>query len=403
MEDLPLYAVLHTNHGTNTKIADSRQKDLFGFHPKSRPAVPEVHPAGEHMVDLIVVTLVYIEKLRLYFRESSDIIHFPTILTASMKLNLSTRDPYNAIYLIIDKVIPSKYDDMQDEFKRIAELELHTMSPFCDYIREREVQHDLFFKGWADFAIPSHGSRCCPISVNVPLTGMPTQPSTQSGVAMYLQLPLRSSRHAVRARLPCTALLSARKKIGLSICENVAPLENGGKDMAKRQESGLLLSSYTDQLRLLEKVVEINFNAPSQIAEFRYTNASSEDATATEHPAHAGPSPDILSFDFYSQAESTKLEPRRYPLEYRLEKGWSATTRATMDVYAPRIRQWVEMWSANPENIVLVEGRFRINSTQAGIVLAMMEYPPSEFTPEENCDGPSVVSALVSTIPSPMA
>lgn len=35
-----------------------------GFSPRAKPATLDISPEGEHMVDLIVVMLVYIEKLR---------------------------------------------------------------------------------------------------------------------------------------------------------------------------------------------------------------------------------------------------------------------------------------------------------------------------------------------------
>ncbi|KAJ3520941.1 hypothetical protein NMY22_g12524 [Coprinellus aureogranulatus] len=55
--------VLYTNDGTDTHVAKFHRKHL-GIVGTARPATLEIFPAGEHMVDLIVVTLVYIEKLR---------------------------------------------------------------------------------------------------------------------------------------------------------------------------------------------------------------------------------------------------------------------------------------------------------------------------------------------------
>ncbi|KAJ3520937.1 hypothetical protein NMY22_g12523 [Coprinellus aureogranulatus] len=55
--------VLYTNDGTDTRVAKVHSKH-YGIIGTARPATLEIFPAGEHMVDLIVVTLVYIEKLR---------------------------------------------------------------------------------------------------------------------------------------------------------------------------------------------------------------------------------------------------------------------------------------------------------------------------------------------------
>lgn len=51
------------NDGTDTPVAHfhNYESRLIG---KSRPASLEILPAGEHMVDLIVITLVYIENYR---------------------------------------------------------------------------------------------------------------------------------------------------------------------------------------------------------------------------------------------------------------------------------------------------------------------------------------------------
>jgi hypothetical protein len=45
-------------------VAKFHQKDIISITPNAKRATLEIYPAGEHMVDLIVVTLVYIEKLR---------------------------------------------------------------------------------------------------------------------------------------------------------------------------------------------------------------------------------------------------------------------------------------------------------------------------------------------------
>ncbi|KAF9528283.1 hypothetical protein CPB83DRAFT_854776 [Crepidotus variabilis] len=53
---------LHVN-GTNTPIAIFHRHRM-GIIDDARPASLEIFAAGEHMVDLILVTFVYIEKLR---------------------------------------------------------------------------------------------------------------------------------------------------------------------------------------------------------------------------------------------------------------------------------------------------------------------------------------------------
>ncbi|TEB19959.1 hypothetical protein FA13DRAFT_1645677 [Coprinellus micaceus] len=56
--------VLYLNDDTSTPVAKFHQQDIISITPRARRAALEIFPAGEHMVDLIVVTLVYIEKLR---------------------------------------------------------------------------------------------------------------------------------------------------------------------------------------------------------------------------------------------------------------------------------------------------------------------------------------------------
>jgi hypothetical protein len=55
---------LYTNDEAQTHVAKFHQQDIISITPKAKAATLEIYPAGEHMVDLIVVTLVYIEKLR---------------------------------------------------------------------------------------------------------------------------------------------------------------------------------------------------------------------------------------------------------------------------------------------------------------------------------------------------
>ena len=55
---------LYTNDDTNTHVAKFHQKDIISITPNAKRATLEIYPAGEHMVDLIVVSLVYVEKLR---------------------------------------------------------------------------------------------------------------------------------------------------------------------------------------------------------------------------------------------------------------------------------------------------------------------------------------------------
>ncbi|KAF6752884.1 hypothetical protein DFP72DRAFT_1070067 [Ephemerocybe angulata] len=57
--------VLYTNDKTETHVAKFNQAALINLSNKLEgKANLEIYPAGEHMVDLIVVTLCYIEKLR---------------------------------------------------------------------------------------------------------------------------------------------------------------------------------------------------------------------------------------------------------------------------------------------------------------------------------------------------
>ncbi|TFK34265.1 hypothetical protein BDQ12DRAFT_613813, partial [Crucibulum laeve] len=54
---------LVVNDGTKTPVARFHRQRL-GILSKARPASLEIFPAGEHIADVIVVTFVYIEKLR---------------------------------------------------------------------------------------------------------------------------------------------------------------------------------------------------------------------------------------------------------------------------------------------------------------------------------------------------
>ncbi|KAF9532276.1 hypothetical protein CPB83DRAFT_807517 [Crepidotus variabilis] len=49
--------------GTETLVAAFHRK-RFGFFVEPRPASLEIMPEGEHMIDLIVLTFIYVEKLR---------------------------------------------------------------------------------------------------------------------------------------------------------------------------------------------------------------------------------------------------------------------------------------------------------------------------------------------------
>ncbi|ESK82737.1 hypothetical protein Moror_5671 [Moniliophthora roreri MCA 2997] len=51
------------NDGTETPVAKFHQSNM-GLFEKKRRGVLEIYPPGEHMVDLILVTFVYVEKIR---------------------------------------------------------------------------------------------------------------------------------------------------------------------------------------------------------------------------------------------------------------------------------------------------------------------------------------------------
>ena len=59
-----VHGQLYANDEAQTHVAKFHQQDFISITPKAKAATLEIFPAGEHMVDLIVVTLVYIEKLR---------------------------------------------------------------------------------------------------------------------------------------------------------------------------------------------------------------------------------------------------------------------------------------------------------------------------------------------------
>ncbi|KAF9009727.1 hypothetical protein BDQ17DRAFT_1235527 [Cyathus striatus] len=54
---------LFVNDGSKTPVAHFHRRHR-GFFSKSRPASLEIFPVGQHMMDLIIVTFVYIAKLR---------------------------------------------------------------------------------------------------------------------------------------------------------------------------------------------------------------------------------------------------------------------------------------------------------------------------------------------------
>ncbi|TFK64521.1 hypothetical protein BDN72DRAFT_846508 [Pluteus cervinus] len=56
-------STLVLNNDEKTKVAESHRKHYGVFH-KARPAFLEITPVGMHMVDLVLITFVYIEKLR---------------------------------------------------------------------------------------------------------------------------------------------------------------------------------------------------------------------------------------------------------------------------------------------------------------------------------------------------
>lgn len=60
---MSLSTQLVTNDGSKTPIAYFHQK-RYGVFGKKRPAFLEITPAGGHMIDVIVYTFVYIEKIR---------------------------------------------------------------------------------------------------------------------------------------------------------------------------------------------------------------------------------------------------------------------------------------------------------------------------------------------------
>lgn len=62
------HSELITNDGNKTVLAKSAQK-TFGLIGKGHPGYLEIFPPGEHMVDEIFVTFIYVEKLR---KDSED-------------------------------------------------------------------------------------------------------------------------------------------------------------------------------------------------------------------------------------------------------------------------------------------------------------------------------------------
>ncbi|KIJ92477.1 hypothetical protein K443DRAFT_685227 [Laccaria amethystina LaAM-08-1] len=64
-------AELRLNDGTKTPVACYHRRSL-GILSPAHPAYLEVFPIGEHMVDLIVVTLIYIERLRQEKKEAQS-------------------------------------------------------------------------------------------------------------------------------------------------------------------------------------------------------------------------------------------------------------------------------------------------------------------------------------------
>ncbi|KAK1229415.1 hypothetical protein PQX77_007535 [Marasmius sp. AFHP31] len=57
------HSELITNDGNKTTLAKSARKG-FGLIGKAHPGYLEIFPSGEHMVDEIFVTFIYVEKLR---------------------------------------------------------------------------------------------------------------------------------------------------------------------------------------------------------------------------------------------------------------------------------------------------------------------------------------------------
>ncbi|KAK1221856.1 hypothetical protein PQX77_015326 [Marasmius sp. AFHP31] len=57
-------SVLHSNDEVKTRIAKFRQGNPGGIFGEKRPAVLEIFPEGESLVDLIFVTFLFTEKQR---------------------------------------------------------------------------------------------------------------------------------------------------------------------------------------------------------------------------------------------------------------------------------------------------------------------------------------------------
>ncbi|ESK82738.1 hypothetical protein Moror_5672 [Moniliophthora roreri MCA 2997] len=60
----PLIMELVLNDGNDSLVAKYHRGNM-GITEEKRRGVLEIYPAGEHMVDLILVTFVYVEKVRL--------------------------------------------------------------------------------------------------------------------------------------------------------------------------------------------------------------------------------------------------------------------------------------------------------------------------------------------------
>ncbi|KAH7908311.1 hypothetical protein BJ138DRAFT_1013027, partial [Hygrophoropsis aurantiaca] len=55
--------ILYLNDGSDKVIARFHRSNM-GIIGKQRSACLEISPEGEHMVDIIIITFIYIEKLR---------------------------------------------------------------------------------------------------------------------------------------------------------------------------------------------------------------------------------------------------------------------------------------------------------------------------------------------------
>ncbi|THU79388.1 hypothetical protein K435DRAFT_697847, partial [Dendrothele bispora CBS 962.96] len=54
---------LRTNDAMKTPVATFHRRK-YGIFSKSEPAYLEIHPAGEHMLDELFITFIFVERIR---------------------------------------------------------------------------------------------------------------------------------------------------------------------------------------------------------------------------------------------------------------------------------------------------------------------------------------------------